>query len=792
MRWASLFGLLLMAAYVSAQVADTKNFCTSAESCSKCLLKGGDCYWCTNKDFKYNRTRCNTKPNLEAQGCTEFGMDTGKKFNTENTDFNDQIQVKPQKIKLELRPDEVQQFTIQVQPAPNYPVELYYLMDLSKSMEDDLNKLKTLGTSIAQEISNITKNYRLAFGSFVDKTVSPFVEDDDPNFKPCKLQNDVDTCEPTFGFRHVFDFSKDANLFETAVAKQTISGNLDTPEGGFDGLMQVAVCEKEIGWKDKRAARKIVVFVTDATPHIAGDGKIGGIITPNDGKCYLQAQGNVKVYTKTKTMDYPSIGLLKAKLKENKVIPIFAVTKDVSDVYKQISGEWAADLGAVTGVLEGDSSNIVKLIRDNYAAISTTVKLNDNSSPDITVSYRVQGDKNKPNACPNVKAPNECADVTIKEGKDATPVDFEVYVTANDKNCENPEKRNQSFTITIPGFGDTIVDIEMICNCDCEATKKPNAPECNSNGTYVCASCECNKGRYGDTCQCDGDEQKDFSSCKHNNVTDKICSDFGRCVCGVCICNIREDPKEIIDGLFCECNNFNCPRHQNIPCGGEERGYCKCGSCICKDGYHGENCGKVNCTIGAQKCRDKDGLVCSGHGSCECDRCLCDKGYDGKQCETCVSCPGKCTDHKECVLCQVWDEGDPDVCAKCNLNIITVNKTTEQCVVPIDENCFIIFRFEIDEFTKNETLYVQREKRCIVIVKKEPPILAIIFGVIGGIVLLGLILLLLWKLLITAYDNYEYHKFEKDRMKSKWENDENPIYRPSKQQFQNPAYAGNK
>ena len=43
---------------------------------------------------------------------------------------------------------EIQQFTIQVKPAKNYPVDLYYLMDLSKSMSDDKEKLTTLGTSI--------------------------------------------------------------------------------------------------------------------------------------------------------------------------------------------------------------------------------------------------------------------------------------------------------------------------------------------------------------------------------------------------------------------------------------------------------------------------------------------------------------------------------------------------------------------------------------------------------------------------------------------------------------------
>ena len=43
---------------------------------------------------------------------------------------------------------ETQQFTIQIKPAMNYPVDLYYLMDLSRSMLDDLQKLRTLGTDI--------------------------------------------------------------------------------------------------------------------------------------------------------------------------------------------------------------------------------------------------------------------------------------------------------------------------------------------------------------------------------------------------------------------------------------------------------------------------------------------------------------------------------------------------------------------------------------------------------------------------------------------------------------------
>lgn len=48
-------------------------------------------------------------------------------------------------------------------------------------------------------------------------------------------------------------------------------------------------------------------------------------------------------------------------------------------------------------------------------------------------------------------------------------------------------------------------------------------------------------------------------------------------------------------------------------------------------------------------------------------------------------------------------------------------------------------------------------------------ILGIIMGVIGAIVLIGMALLLLWKLLTTINDRREFAKFEKERMIAKWD-----------------------
>lgn len=134
--------------------------------------------------------------------------------------------MKPQKVQVYLRPGQTQSFGFRVKPAKDFPVRLYYLMDMSNSMGDDLENLRRLGTKIARGIQGVTRDYKLAFGTFVDKTVAPFVEASSSKEKP--------PCEgyaPTFGYRHVFDFAGNASLFESAVGGQKISGNLDTPEG---------------------------------------------------------------------------------------------------------------------------------------------------------------------------------------------------------------------------------------------------------------------------------------------------------------------------------------------------------------------------------------------------------------------------------------------------------------------------------------------------------------------------------------------------------------------------------
>lgn len=71
--------------------------------------------------------------------------------------------------------DDAKRFTVKVRQVEDYPVDLYYLMDLSYSMNDDLYRLRTLGKGLAEAMNRTTGNLRMGFGAFVDKPISPYM-----------------------------------------------------------------------------------------------------------------------------------------------------------------------------------------------------------------------------------------------------------------------------------------------------------------------------------------------------------------------------------------------------------------------------------------------------------------------------------------------------------------------------------------------------------------------------------------------------------------------------------------
>ncbi|XP_071812229.1 integrin beta-1-like isoform X2 [Apostichopus japonicus] len=757
--------------------------CNDAKTCGACIVLDPSCGWCTQGNFTDTGSpRCDTIPNLRMQGCSEYTspnssytIDLDKELSNagNTTNLGEAVQVKPQEITLKLRPGQPTQFTFQVRQAEDYPVDLYYVMDLSKSMEDDLVNLRKVGDILAEEMSQITSDFRMGFGSFVDKVVMPYV-----STVPAKLAEPCSGCQAPYGFKNELSLTGDTSEFSRTINQLQVSGNLDAPEGGMDALMQVTVCKEAIGWRDM--ARHLVIFTTDASFHYAGDGKLGGIVKPNDGNCYTTALDNT--YTMSSELDYPSISQLNAAMRDNSIIPIFAVTQSEFSVYQNLT-EYIE--GAQAAVLAADSRNIVEIVKNNYAAITSKVEVVDTAPEDVLVEYTAI-------CLDGVRRPGTqvCEGLTLGD-----TVSFDVTVTGN--TC--PDSRTSSFTIRPVGFSEELqVNIDYLCDCDCEGSGIPNSPDCSDGaGTLECGACDCNAGHYGRNCECssDGPTLEDSDKlCKAGNST-IICSGRGSCVCGDCVCFPRPNPEEVVKGTFCECDNFSCDRHRGQLCGGEEHGTCVCdeasrkSKCQCKAGWSGPSCA---CSTTTDTCIAANGETCNGYGECVCGACICNanSSYSGAKCEECRACPGKCQANKDCVECKAFGTGlTREQCDKCPYKVIPITgdlqipNGSERCLVPDNDGCSFIFTYE--QFS-NDTfvLYVLAEKSC------PEPInpLVVIIPIVIGIILIGLLLLILWRVLIYLWDRKEYKQFEKDRANAKWEMGENPIYKPSTTIHKNPMY----
>jgi integrin beta 1 len=382
-----LFCLLCLVCGMAAQAPQElkkTNDCVDQKTCGDCLAAGPPCGWCHQETY-HHPERCDVVKNLIPNGCdNKFIMNPvsdsnfTKNFPPRNAESGkDAIQLSPQEVKIKLRPNEPYKFHVSFRQAENYPVDLYYVMDLSNSMEDDKVKLAELGDLLASKMSNITQNFRLGFGSFVDKKTMPYV-----STVPEKLDNPCSGCAAPYGFLNKLPLTENTSRFRTEVIGAPISGNLDSPEGGFDAIMQAIACTNEIGWRDQ--SRKMLLFSTDAGFHYAGDGKLGGIVTPNDGHCHLDTYGE---YTESLYQDYPSISQLAHKVAATKVNVIFAVTENQINVYRNLS---AFIEGSTVGELANDSSNIVELVKDNYDKISSSIELKTIDAEDVIVKFKTK------------------------------------------------------------------------------------------------------------------------------------------------------------------------------------------------------------------------------------------------------------------------------------------------------------------------------------------------------------------------------------------------------------------
>lgn len=814
-KWRCVTLAIIWMMCVKVKSQSGTNICISRQTCHECI-QTQFCAWCMKPDL--NERRCFYAPGTNiSKFCEEeyvfypsnifsiiqnrnlssemqYSESTFTETETYESQFNatccgagkhDAVQIAPQEVNIKVRINQAQKVRFAFSQAEDYPVDLYYLMDLSKSMEDDKEKLSDLGDLLVREMSSLTSKFRLGFGSFVDKVVMPYV-----SVVPQKLLEPCTKCAAPYGYKHIMSLSDDTSRFSGLVRSASVSGNLDAPEGGFDAIMQAIVCKDQIGWRDR--ARRLLVFSTDASFHFAGDGKLGGIIKPNDGLCHLDFHSGM--YTHSSLQDYPSISQINQKVKQNAINVIWAVTQKEMGTYSRLCSHVE---GSSAGILSNDSSNIVELIKEQYNQIRSTVEIRDTSTSEaVKIKYFSQCLNRHGELVETMKC-----DKLQKGDK----VEFIAEITAT--HCpKNRSEWNQTFMIYPVGINESMrINMELICDCDCErpdhSTYEINSAKCSYSGTYKCGTCECNPLSFGKRCECNTatSDPYNLQSCKRDNTSLTDCSGRGECICGICECNRPpNDDYMRVWGDFCECDNFSCDRRDNKYCSGN--GDCDCnGVCKCYQGWSGRAC---ECTTLTDTCkRPGSNLICSGKGDCVCGQCVCrvedELRYTGPYCEKCTTCKNQCEELKPCVMCLMNQTGNitAEECARncTDINVEVVEKIDKTLIENDETLCY----FKGDDDCTYVYIYYYNDTKLVIQSQKEPDycppviyLLGVVLAVVAGIVLTGVAMLATWKAFATIKDKQEFAKFEKERMMAKWDAGENPIYKQATSTFKNPTYAG--
>ncbi|KAF3704704.1 Integrin beta-4 Precursor [Channa argus] len=725
----------LLAILLSCCCAEV-NYCfaSRAKSCSECLQAGTGCAYCPEETFK--GPRCDLLDNILAHGCSFGAVITAKssmmveealKINT----YQQQSQVYPQKMSMTFLPGEEKLVNVEVFAPSKGPLDLYILMDFSHSMADDLNNLKRMGQELASLVGKLSDDYTIGFGKFVDKVVEPQTD-----MRPARLAEPWAGSDPPFAFKNVIKLTNNLTFFTEELQKERISGNLDPPEGGFDAILQAAVCGDKIGWRSH--STHLLVFSTESAFHYETDGAnvLSGILPRNDERCHLDAEGK---YTEDVNQDYPSIPTLVRLLGKHNIIPILAVTNYSYSYYQKLKDYFPI---AEVGLLQEDSSNILQVMETAFENIRSKMSIRAEDRPkafeaqflSMTGQVAKYGDFDfKPGAIGKFKM-----NLKAQRMIDEEPV------------CQTNSNDKEGTIRVKPTTFNAAVNIEasVLCpTCECEKTPLVKAARCHGNGDLVCGKCQCYDGWLSTFCNCSASASAfDTSQCIGPGMTEP-CSGRGDCLeCGTCVCH---NPDQF-EGPYCQYDKLQCQRYGGFLC--NDHGSCVMGRCACTEGWEGKAC---ECPKSNQTCMDSRGGICNGRGKCVCGHCEClSAGIEmTSTCEPNFQAQlGVCEATRSCVQCQAWKTGEKkekEECDQCPFEVVMVDELKKR--EEVLDSCS--FRDEDDDCTyyytaenpKDPTLKVLEVQ---VLKKKDCPpasLLWLLPLLLFLLLLLALLLLCCWK-----------------------------------------------
>ena len=801
--------LMLLASLLSFGAPQLIN-CSTLVTCSQCISTAS-CVWCSTP----GSARCLSQENTYScrKDLLQPATIISDKQELPLTEHN---QVSLKSIDLKLRVSEPVSFSVFLKAAENFPLDLYMLMDLSGSFTEDLKTVKVLAPQLPLALRNVSSDFLIGFGTFVDKPSLPYTSSAQLN-KIFNTSGQLSSCSGSalcakpFNYEHVISLTNSSDLFSSSVQETIISTNVDDPEDPLGAMLQAVVCDDLIEWRE--TSIKILLVMTDDVLHTAGNGRLAGIVKPNDGQCHTQYDPILEktLYTESFTQDYTSIEQVRQALEDANIVPVFAVASDSSSssILCFYNNTISMLLDSSTVLLSSNSGNLEDVLSEAHANAIADARLSFNIPNYLSANIIV----NCPPGSIYLPDSNECT------GIGNGTVSFTITLTL--QQCTESLRNGRSVQIqfNLRPFGQFVANITGFCDCACEKEQEYNSTNCSNNGNITCGRCSCFEGWEGNDCSC--------STADHdcpvglNGIT---CSGRGQCDCGQCVCTQPTDPirgvlNPRVIGETCECSNFECDTGSNgVVCSGH--GNCTCSNgqfmCVCYNStFTGLPHTGERCQCSHDHCINLNGstaAICSGRGNCDpCEpqgrACRCNEGFTGIYCEQSTgSIVAGCNDNdltRECVKCyaNVAKDGGSPTCSgfTCtNYSILssypsnpasydingTIEGSTDECSF-IDSARFCEFVYFVGLSTQQrERIYeVLAPRDCLLI-----PIWAIALLVLVVLVIIGIIILVIIKLIIMYLDYREYQSFQREVNETDLSKNFNPMYHTPIVTYNNVTY----
>ena len=784
-------GLLFL---LCTTLVESLSSCSSASTCSDCISLPYSCVWCYQT---LGVARCISSQDSES--CSDILSYSSNISEIDDLPISDQNQVSLQSISLKLRVNESIDVKVRVKASNDYSLDLYILMDLSASFRNDLDNVKNIAPQLPLSLRSVSSDFQIGFGAFVDKPTLPYVSNTHLRYPP----EVVGIKTTPFGYEHIVSLTNSSKLFNSTLQDIQISTNADNPEGTLDAMLQAAVCDHIVEWRQD--SRKILLVMTDDVIHTAGDGTLAGIVKPNDGLCHTEydESTNKTLYKASLLQDYPSMELVRVALSNDDIIPVFAVASDDKNIISFYNESVGPLLNGFTVQLDDDSTNLVSVLSEAYRRVVSNARLNFNVPDHISASVTA----NCSNYSPETR---ECIEI----GDDIV----EFTISLNLKQCtqELKDGKSDEITVNIPGFSHFLLEVSGQCSCECDSETISESIECSKNGNLTCGLCDCKKEWKGSNCSCS------TLSCPVG-LNGKTCNGRGVCECGECNCNDVSSlanstgvDEPLIYGTACECSNFECPTDSNGEvCSG--MGECGCNNgtyeCLCSVSVlTGERRTGDRCQCSTDHCINGSSLSmspCNGNGVCnpclpEDQACKCNNSYRGPYCEEStptMSGSGSCARDnsiRDCVLCygEAAETGNSALCESmtCDGFTLLTASPSDQYEIPgsipnsntdcsfFNGECFYTYiagRSDDDD----EPLYAVPPRSCLLI-----PIWAIAIILLVGFIILGILILIAIKCGCMYLDYKEFKKFQFEVSKASFEKVENPMYHTPDITYTNIAY----